>query len=68
MSKPSKDWTLPSLLVTDELAYIEYSTDREGSIKGVSISRQAMFNHCRALSSIMKYKEGIKKFFYFIKL
>lgn len=59
LSNPSKDWTLPSLLVNDEYAYIEYATDREGSIKGVCLSRQAMFNHCRALVSVMGYKEGM---------
>lgn len=50
---------MPSLLENDEHAYVEYTTDREGSVKGVCVTRQAMLAHCRAIVAAMSYKEGM---------
>ncbi|KAI6216684.1 DMAP-interaction domain-containing protein [Aphelenchoides besseyi] len=57
LSKPSKDFVLPKLAST-ETAYIEYSTDSDGTIKGVCVSREGMIIHAKALCSAMSYKEG----------
>ncbi|XP_049818331.1 disco-interacting protein 2 isoform X5 [Aethina tumida] len=56
--KTPKDWT-PTPRLTDETpAYIEYSTDRDGSVMGVTITRAAMVQHCRMLSMSCSYTEG----------
>lgn len=57
LNKPSKDWTPPPRLADDSVAYLEYTTDREGSVKGVCVTRQAMLAHCRSLTVTMGYKE-----------
>ncbi|CAI5437505.1 unnamed protein product [Caenorhabditis angaria] len=57
MAKPARDWTAPPRLADDTVAYIEYATGNDGSVKGVCVSRQAVFAHCRAVSSAMEYKE-----------
>ncbi|KAL3108583.1 hypothetical protein niasHT_015505 [Heterodera trifolii] len=57
LGKPSRDWTLPSLVADDHPAYIEYTFDREGSIKGVEWSRQAMLAHSRAIGLAAGFKE-----------
>uniref|UniRef100_A0A915E6R1 AMP-dependent synthetase/ligase domain-containing protein n=1 Tax=Ditylenchus dipsaci TaxID=166011 RepID=A0A915E6R1_9BILA len=36
----------------------EYTTDREGSVKGVCVSRQAMLAHSRSIVAALGYKEG----------
>jgi hypothetical protein len=58
LSKPPKDWSPPPRLTDDSIAYIEYSTDKEGSVKGVTISRQSVLSHCRALTMAMDYVQG----------
>ncbi|KAK0426918.1 hypothetical protein QR680_009967 [Steinernema hermaphroditum] len=58
LNKPPKDWNVPPRLADDSVAYIEYTTDKEGAVKGVSVSRQAMLSHCRAIAQAMNYKEG----------
>uniref|UniRef100_A0A914XY41 AMP-dependent synthetase/ligase domain-containing protein n=1 Tax=Panagrolaimus superbus TaxID=310955 RepID=A0A914XY41_9BILA len=58
LSKPSKDWKPPSAVANGENAYIEYVTDREGSVKGVCVTREAMLSHCRAIVAAMGYKEN----------
>ncbi|RWS31013.1 disco-interacting protein 2-like protein, partial [Leptotrombidium deliense] len=56
--KAPKDWQ-PAPRVTDEApAYIEYTLDRDGSMKGVSVSRNAMLSHSRALTGACNYTEG----------
>uniref|UniRef100_F1KPQ1 Disco-interacting protein 2 C n=1 Tax=Ascaris suum TaxID=6253 RepID=F1KPQ1_ASCSU len=57
LSKPSKDWTVPPRLTDESVAYVEYTTDREGSVKGVCVTRQAMLSHCRAIAMAMGYTE-----------
>lgn len=42
----------------DGNAYVEYTSDKEGSVMGVTVSRQAMMNHCRALTMACHYTEG----------
>ncbi|XP_018564348.1 disco-interacting protein 2 isoform X4 [Anoplophora glabripennis] len=58
LTKTPKDWT-PTPRLTDETpAYIEYSTDRDGSVMGVTITRAAMVQHCRMLTMSCNYTEG----------
>ncbi|VDK84259.1 unnamed protein product, partial [Cylicostephanus goldi] len=57
-AKPSRDWAAPPRVADESIAYIEYSCDREGAVKGVCISRQAMLAHCRAITAAMDYKQG----------
>ncbi|KAI1286480.1 Disco-interacting protein 2 [Halotydeus destructor] len=57
-SKPSKDWQPPSRICEETPAYIEYTVDKDGSMKGVSVSRAAMISHSRALTSACGYTEG----------
>nr|CAD2186582.1 unnamed protein product [Meloidogyne enterolobii] len=58
LPKPAREWTLPSLIADESIAYIEYSTDREGSVRGVQVSRQSMLAHARSLCLALNYKEG----------
>ncbi|CDR32765.1 DMAP1-binding domain-containing protein [Caenorhabditis elegans] len=57
MSKPSRDWTAPPRLADETIAYIEYTTGNDGTVKGCCVTRQAVFAHCRALTTAMEYKE-----------
>ncbi|XP_008199244.1 disco-interacting protein 2 isoform X5 [Tribolium castaneum] len=58
LARTPKDWT-PTPRLTDETpAYIEYSTDRDGSVMGVTITRAAMVKHCRMLTMACNYTEG----------
>lgn len=56
--KAPKDWQPPPRVLDDSCAYIEYTVDREGSVKGVAVSRSAMLSHCRALTGACAYTEG----------
>ncbi|CAM1294712.1 DIP2 (predicted) [Pycnogonum litorale] len=56
--KPPKDWLPPPRLTDDTPAYIEYTTDKDGSVKGVSVTRTSMLCHCRTLTSACNYTEG----------
>ncbi|VDN01151.1 unnamed protein product [Thelazia callipaeda] len=61
LSKPSRDWSVPPRVTDDSVAYIEYTTDKEGSVKGVCITRQALLSHCRRVLSLtmaMNYSES----------
>ncbi|CAG9855709.1 unnamed protein product [Phyllotreta striolata] len=58
LAKTPKDWS-PTPRLTDETpAYIEYSTDRDGSVMGVTVTRTAMVQHCRMLTMSCNYTEG----------
>lgn len=57
-SKPSKDWRPPPRISEDVPAYIEYTVDKEGSMKGVSVSKSTMMTHCKALTTACNYTEG----------
>lgn len=58
LPKTPKDWCPPPHIGEDTPSYIEYTTDKEGSVMGVSVSRTAMLNQCRALSQSCNYTEG----------
>ncbi|KAK6059043.1 hypothetical protein COOONC_03328 [Cooperia oncophora] len=58
LGKPTREWIAPPRVADESIAYIEYSCDREGAVKGVCITRQAMLAHCRAITSAMEYKQG----------
>lgn len=59
LPKPPKDYTLNNNRVAEDgSAYIEYTSDKEGSVMGVTVTRQAMMSHCRALTMACHYTEG----------
>ncbi|XP_035894238.1 disco-interacting protein 2 isoform X3 [Anopheles stephensi] len=59
LPKVPKDFnTNNNRISEDSNAYIEYTTDKEGSVMGVTVTRQAMINHCRALTMACHYTEG----------
>ncbi|KAF2357567.1 AMP-dependent synthetase/ligase [Trinorchestia longiramus] len=58
LQKPPKEWQIPPKASDDAPAYIEYSTDCDGSVKGVVVNRSALLNHCRSLTSACSYTEG----------
>ncbi|VVC43167.1 Hypothetical protein CINCED_3A020778 [Cinara cedri] len=58
LPKTPKDWCPPPHIGDDTPSYIEYATDRDGSVMGVSVSRTAMLNQCRALTQACNYTEG----------
>lgn len=58
LSKPPKDWQPPVRINEETAAYIEYSVDKDGSMKGVTVSRTAMINHSRSLTAACNYTEG----------
>ncbi|XP_037779846.1 disco-interacting protein 2 homolog C-like isoform X1 [Penaeus monodon] len=58
LPKPPKEWQTPPRHSDDSPAYIEYSTDKDGSVKGVVVTRSAMLAHCRTLTSACNYTEG----------
>lgn len=58
LARTPKDW-VPAPRLTDETpAYIEYSTDRDGSVMGVTVTRAAMLSHCRTVTMACGYTEG----------
>lgn len=59
LPKPPKDFSVNNVRINDAgNAYIEYTTDKEGSVMGVTVKREAMMNHCRALTTACHYTEG----------
>ncbi|KZC08276.1 Disco-interacting protein 2 [Dufourea novaeangliae] len=58
LGKTPKDWLPPPRLTDDTPAYIEYTTDKDGSVMGVTVTRSAMLTHCRALTQACGYTEG----------
>ncbi|XP_037935929.1 disco-interacting protein 2 isoform X2 [Teleopsis dalmanni] len=59
LPKPPKDFNVGNVRIEDSAtAYIEYTTDKEGSVMGVTVTRLAMMNHCRALTMACHYTEG----------
>jgi len=57
-SKTPKEWQPPPRISEDAPAYIEYTIDKEGAVKGVSVSRDAMLAHVKALTGACSYTEG----------
>nr|XP_022914751.1 disco-interacting protein 2 homolog A isoform X2 [Onthophagus taurus] len=58
LARTPKDWSPAPKLTDESPAYIEYSTDRDGSVMGVTITRTAMISHCRTLTMACNYTEG----------
>ena len=58
VSKPPRDWNPPSRSPPDAPVYIEYTVDRDGAVMGVSVERQCLLAHCRALVQSLQYREG----------
>ncbi|XP_061432487.1 disco-interacting protein 2 homolog C-like [Lethenteron reissneri] len=58
LSKPPKDWRPHVHEADDSTAMIEYKTGREGSVVGVTVTRRAALEHCRALRQACAYIEG----------
>ncbi|XP_078391552.1 disco-interacting protein 2 homolog A-like isoform X2 [Cetorhinus maximus] len=58
LSKPAKDWNPVIRDASNNIAYIEYKTSKEGSSMGITISQTAMLAHCHALSQSCGYSEG----------
>ncbi|XP_036400587.1 disco-interacting protein 2 homolog A-like [Megalops cyprinoides] len=56
--KPPKDWHPLIRDASEEIAYIEYKTSKEGSTMGVTVSHSAMLTHCHALTQACGYAEG----------
>lgn len=58
LPRAPKDWLPPPRLSDDTPAYIEYTTDKDGSVMGVTVTRASMLAHCRALTMACSYTEG----------
>lgn len=69
LNKPPKDWIPPPRLTDDTPAFIEniqkpvpginqYTSDKDGSMMGVTVTRLAMLAHCRTLTTACNYTEG----------
>uniref|UniRef100_A0A1B6LJF6 AMP-dependent synthetase/ligase domain-containing protein n=1 Tax=Graphocephala atropunctata TaxID=36148 RepID=A0A1B6LJF6_9HEMI len=58
LAKTPKDWLPTPRLTDDTPAYIEYTTDKDGSVMGVTVTRSAMLSHCRMLTQSCNYTEG----------
>ncbi|KAF5899305.1 disco-interacting protein 2 A-like isoform X2, partial [Clarias magur] len=56
--KPPKDWNPLIRDSSNETAYIEYKTSKEGSTMGITVSHSAMLAHCHALTQACGYTEG----------
>ncbi len=58
LGRPPKEWTPPPRLTDDTPAYVEYTTQQDGSVLGVSVSRTAMLAMARTLTAACAYTEG----------
>ncbi|GAV07859.1 hypothetical protein RvY_17644-2 [Ramazzottius varieornatus] len=58
LGKAPRDWEAPGRLMDDLPAYIEYTSDRDGHVMGVTVPRNAMIKHCRSLTAVCGYDEG----------
>uniref|UniRef100_A0A673CEC4 Disco-interacting protein 2 homolog A n=1 Tax=Sphaeramia orbicularis TaxID=375764 RepID=A0A673CEC4_9TELE len=56
--KPPKDWHPPIREASNDIAYIEYKTSKEGSTMGITVSHSAMLAHCHSLTQACSYTEG----------
>ncbi len=55
---PPKDWSPPNRIPPDNPAYIEYSSLKDGSVTGVTVTRNQMLCHCQTLNVSCQYAEG----------
>ncbi|KAK4328811.1 hypothetical protein Pmani_000786 [Petrolisthes manimaculis] len=58
LPRPPKEWQTTTRQADESKAYIEYCTDKDGSVKGVVVTKSAMLAHCRTLTSACNYTEG----------
>jgi len=58
LQRPPKEWNPPPRLTDDTPAYVEYTTQQDGSVLGVSVSRTAMLAMARTLTLACGYTEG----------
>ncbi|KAG8559322.1 hypothetical protein GDO81_017305 [Engystomops pustulosus] len=58
LMKPPKDWYPHIRDASNDPAYIEYKTSKEGSTMGVTVSQSAMLAHCHALTQACGYSEA----------
>ncbi|XP_068101410.1 disco-interacting protein 2 homolog A isoform X3 [Hyperolius riggenbachi] len=58
LMKPPKDWFPHIRDASNDAAYIEYKTSKEGSTMGVTVSQSAMLAHCHALTQACGYSEA----------
>ncbi|XP_013409759.1 disco-interacting protein 2 homolog C isoform X2 [Lingula anatina] len=59
LSRPPKDWLPPPRLSDEAPAYIEYTHGgKDGSVMGVTVTRNNMLCHCRTLTVACNYTEG----------
>uniref|UniRef100_A0A672J075 DMAP1-binding domain-containing protein n=1 Tax=Salarias fasciatus TaxID=181472 RepID=A0A672J075_SALFA len=56
--KPPKDWHPPVREASNDIAYIEYKTSKEGSTMGITVSHSAMLAHCHSLTQACGYTEA----------
>ncbi|XP_076026177.1 disco-interacting protein 2 homolog A-like isoform X7 [Genypterus blacodes] len=56
--KPPKDWQPTVREASNDIAYIEYKTSKEGSTMGITVSHSAMLTHCHALTQACGYTEA----------
>ncbi|XP_044160849.1 disco-interacting protein 2 homolog A isoform X1 [Bufo gargarizans] len=58
LMKPPKDWHPHIGDASNDPAYIEYKTSKEGSTMGVTVSQSAMLAHCHSLTQACGYSEA----------
>uniref|UniRef100_A0A8C5ED02 DMAP1-binding domain-containing protein n=1 Tax=Gouania willdenowi TaxID=441366 RepID=A0A8C5ED02_GOUWI len=58
VAKPPKEWHPPIREASNDTAYIEYKTSKEGSTMGITVSHSAMLAQCHALTQACGYTEG----------
>ncbi|XP_024863453.1 disco-interacting protein 2 homolog A isoform X9 [Kryptolebias marmoratus] len=58
VAKPPKDWYPSIREASNDIAYIEYKTSKEGSTMGITVSHSAMLAHCQALTQACGYTEA----------
>ncbi|UYV60395.1 DIP2 [Cordylochernes scorpioides] len=58
LSKQPRDWVPAPRLTEEAPAYIEYTVDKDGAMKGVMVTRLGVTSHCRALTAACNYTEG----------
>ncbi|XP_061081761.1 disco-interacting protein 2 homolog A-like isoform X5 [Conger conger] len=56
--KPPKDWHPSVRDASNDIAYIEYKTSKEGSTMGITVSHSAMLAHCHTLTQACGYAEA----------
>uniref|UniRef100_A0A8C6Q6B9 Disco-interacting protein 2 homolog Ca n=1 Tax=Nothobranchius furzeri TaxID=105023 RepID=A0A8C6Q6B9_NOTFU len=58
LSKQPRDWFPNIRDASQDTAYIEYKTCKDGGVLGVTVTRIAMLTHCQALTQSCSYTEA----------